>query len=186
MLRRLKRLAVILAATCAVTLAGPVAAAPAQDDCGGAAYCLPPPPVGTSGKKRGAKKAKASLDVNVTLAGQVGSALVYAPRGGIVTPRPSRRKRVRVPAVAIYCPAKCTATASLALKVGRRTVQRTRLRASLKAGAVSGSGLTLTRRTLARITRAGKASLTVSATITDLYGEHRQTIVVEVRPAPLT
>jgi hypothetical protein len=186
MLRRLKRLAVILVTACAVALAGPVTAAPAQDDCGGAAYCLPPPPASNAAKKRGAKKSKSSLDVNVTLAGQVGSALVYAPRGGIVTPRPSRRKRVSVPAVSVYCPSACTVSGALSLKVGRRTLRQPGLSASLKAGANTSGRLSLSRAALRRIVKARGANLTVTVKLKDLYGDHEQSIAVAVRPAPLT
>lgn len=185
MLRRLKRLVVICLVACAVALAGPAGPASAQDDCGDAAYCLPAPPATDAVKARGAKQAKRALHSGVTLSAQVGSALVYAPRGGIVTPRPSRRKRVRVPAVSIYCPAKCTATGSLRLKVGHRTLGRARVRASLKEGAGTATRITLSRNDLRRIVRAGEGTLTANVQIADLYGSHEQTITVAVHPAPL-
>jgi len=184
MLRSLNRLALIPLAAAAVALAGPVAA-PAQDDCGGAAYCLPAPPASGAVKARGAAKAKRSMRVNVTLAAQVGSALVYAPRGGIVTPRPSQNARVRVAAVALYCPSKCTATGSLRLRAAGRTLARAPLRASLAAGASATTRVTLSRRDLQRIVRAGRGTLTANVSIGDLYGSHEQTLAVAVHPAPL-
>lgn len=186
MLRRLKRLVVICLAACTVALAGPAGPASAQDDCGGAAYCLPAPPATDAVKARGAKQAERSLHSGVTLSAQVGAALVYAPRGGIVTPRPTRRKRVRVPAVAIYCPVKCTAAGSLRLKVGKRTLGRARVRASLAEGRSTSTRVTLSRNDLRRILRAGAGTLTANVKITDVYGTHEQTLSVAVRPAPLT
>jgi hypothetical protein len=185
MLRGLKRLAVTCLAACVVALAGPAGPASAQDDCGGAAYCLPAPPATDAVKARGAKQAKRSLHVDVTLSAQVGSALVYAPRGGILTPRPTRRKRVRVPAVSIHCPSKCTATGALRLKVGRRTLGRARVQASLREGAGTATRITLSRKDLRRIVRAGEGTLTANVKIADLYGSHEQTLAVEVHPAPL-